>query len=103
MKVYLHFFPPLIGVLLRALMSYSKSSAALSPVPYPSSRDDPRNTAISIDFTLDYVATAASFADGSTVGLAKVEGTPEYKSLMRGWLQLCQQVNNGTKRPLCIF
>lgn len=100
MKIYLHFFPPLICVLLQVLMSHSKSSAACS---YCSSRDEPRNTGVGIDFTLDYVTTAVSFAGGTTVGLAKVEGTPEYKSLMRTWLQLSEQVNNGTKRPYCIL
>jgi hypothetical protein len=50
-----------------------------------------------LDFTLDYVTSAASLPNGTTIPLVQVPGSPEYKALMRHWLHMCEAVHNGTR------
>jgi hypothetical protein len=52
---------------------------------------------VGIDFTLDYVTSAASLPNGTTIPLVQVPGSPEYKALMRHWHHMCEAVHNGTR------
>jgi hypothetical protein len=47
--------------------------------------------AFGIEFTLDYILSSVTLANGSTYSLAKVPGGDAYRSLMRQYLDTCHQ------------